>query len=168
MITLFHFYQDACTFVWEIIMTVEIHFSVILSRMIFLLCYGVLREMNWYIRICLKWLQRQSNMPWHGKHFFTSCSAICSSSFLAWQTLTGNSCSLSISVSVDSQNKSENWNSCKWKVWNIPYHCYLSNMAAAFCSEKQCVSLSPFPLASLEHTLRGLALSNDKCFVQCS
>ena len=46
-------------------------------------------------------------------------------------------------------------------VWKNPYHCYLSNMAAAFCPEKQCVSLNPFPLASLEHIPRGLALSKD-------
>ncbi len=100
-------------------------------------------------------------LPWHGKHFFTSGSAISLSTFLAWQTLIGTSCSLSISVTVHGQNKSENWNSCKWKSVKNPYNCYLSEMAAAFCPEKQCVSLNPFLLASLEHIPKGLALSND-------
>ncbi len=42
-----------------------------------------------------------------------------------------------------------------------PYHHYLSDKAAAFYPKKQYASLSPFPLASLEHIPRGLAFSND-------
>ena len=47
------------------------------------------------------------------------------------------------------------------RVWKSPYHHYLSPKADAFCPEKHCVSLNPSPLASLEHTPRGQALSND-------